>query len=173
MLSSTPVTVTVCAEFQFAFVKVRELVTVASPVSLEVIVSTTLDVGCAFRTMVKVSVVPDSATLVDPPDCAIVKPATSLSVVVTETVWSATPSKSLSELPSLTVTVRVEVCVPSTRLSLTPVTVAVCAEFQFAGVKVRVPVAVASPVSLDVIFITTLDAGCALRTTVNVSVVPD
>ena len=34
----------------------------------------------------KVSVVPVSATLVDPPDWTIVKPATSLSVVVTETV---------------------------------------------------------------------------------------
>ena len=42
--------------------------TVASPVSLEVIVKTTFDAGWAFRTMVKVSVVPVSATLVDPPD---------------------------------------------------------------------------------------------------------
>ena len=68
MLSSTPVTVTVCAEFQFAAVKVSELVTVASPVSPEVIDSTTSEFGCAFRTTVKVSVVPDSLTLVDPPD---------------------------------------------------------------------------------------------------------
>ena len=84
--SSTPVTVTVCAEFQFPEVKESRLVTVASPVSLDEIDSTTSDVGCAFRTIVKVSVVPVSATVVDPPDCAIVKPATSLSVVVTETV---------------------------------------------------------------------------------------
>ena len=62
------------------------LVTVASPVSLEVIESTTSEFGCALRTIVKVSVVPDSLTLVDPPDCAIVKPATSSSVVATETV---------------------------------------------------------------------------------------
>ena len=34
----------------------------------------------------KVSVVPASETLVDPPDCAIVNPATSLSVVVADTV---------------------------------------------------------------------------------------
>ena len=34
----------------------------------------------------KVSVDPVSATLVDPPDSAMVNPATSLSVVVTETV---------------------------------------------------------------------------------------
>ena len=48
--------------------KESRLVTVASPVSLEEIDSTTSDVGCAFRTMVNVSVVPDSLTLVDPPD---------------------------------------------------------------------------------------------------------
>ena len=42
--------------------------TVASPVSLEVIEITTSEVGWAFRTMVKVSVLPVSATLVDPPD---------------------------------------------------------------------------------------------------------
>ncbi len=60
--------------------------TVVSPVSLEVIASTTSETGCAFRTMVKVSVVPVSDTPVDPPDSTMVKPATSLSVVVTETV---------------------------------------------------------------------------------------
>ena len=69
--------------------------------------------------------VPDSLTLVDPPDCAIVKPATSSSVVVTETVWSATESKLLSELPSFIATVIVEVIVPSMRLSFAPVTVTV------------------------------------------------
>ena len=66
-LSSTPVTVTVCAVFQLAFVKVSRLVTVASPVSLDEIAKTTFDAGWALRTMVKVSVVPVSATLVDPP----------------------------------------------------------------------------------------------------------
>ena len=66
--------------------KVRELVTVASPVSPEANCKTTFSVGCAFRTTVKVSVVPDSSTLVDPPDSVIVKPACSSSVVVTETV---------------------------------------------------------------------------------------
>ena len=48
--------------------KVRVPVTVASPVSPEVIDSTTSEFGCAFRTTVKVSVDPDSLTLVDPPD---------------------------------------------------------------------------------------------------------
>ena len=72
--------------FQFAAVKVSGLFTVASPVSLEVIVKTTSDAGCASKTMVKVSVVPSSDTLVDPPDCVMVNPAVSLSVVVVETV---------------------------------------------------------------------------------------
>ena len=100
MLSSTPVTVTVCAVFQLALVKVRELVTVASPVSELVIVNTTSEVGRPDRTTVKVSVVPVSATLVDPPVSAMVNPATSLSVVVVLTVWLATASKASSELLS-------------------------------------------------------------------------
>ena len=44
-LSSTPVTVTVCGVSQLAFVNVRVLVTVASPVSLEEIERTTSDAG--------------------------------------------------------------------------------------------------------------------------------
>ena len=44
-LSSAPVTVTVCGVSQLALVKVRVLVTVASPVSLEVIANTTSDAG--------------------------------------------------------------------------------------------------------------------------------
>ena len=85
-LSSTPVTVTVCGVSQLPFVNVRVLVTVASPVSLEEIASTTSDVGWASRTMVNVSVVPDSATLVDPLLSAMVNPAVSSSVVVAVTV---------------------------------------------------------------------------------------
>ena len=108
-LSSTPVTVTVCAEFQFPEVNVSALVTVASPVSPEVIARTTFEAGCALSTTVKVSVVPVSATLVDPPDCAMVKPATSLSAVATETVLSGTESKASSELASTMLTVTVEV----------------------------------------------------------------
>ena len=72
-----------------------------------------------------VSVVPDSATLVDPPLSAMVNPAVSSSVVVAVTVWSARASKLLSELPSLILTVIVDEIVPSMRLSLTPVTVTV------------------------------------------------
>ena len=85
-LSSTPVTVIVCGVSQLASVKVRVLVTVASPVSLEEMAKTTSDAGWASRTMVKVSVVPDSETLVDPLLSAMVNPATSSSVVVAVTV---------------------------------------------------------------------------------------
>ena len=149
-LSSTPVTVTVCGVSQLALVNVTELVTVASPVSLEVTVRATSDAGWASRTMVKVSVVPDSSTLVDPPVSLTVNPATSSSVVVAVTVWSATASKSLSELASSTAMVIVDEIVPSIMFSSTPVTVAVCGVSQFNGVKVRVLVTVASPVSPEV-----------------------
>ena len=54
--------------FQFAAVKVSDPETVASPLSLDEIEITTFDAGCAVRTTVKVSVVPVSATAVDPPD---------------------------------------------------------------------------------------------------------
>ena len=86
MLSSTPVTVTVLAVSQFYDVNVSELVTVASPVSADEIERTTSELGCVSRTMVKRSVEPDSSTPVDPLVSAIVNPATSSSVVVTETV---------------------------------------------------------------------------------------
>ena len=64
--SSTPVTVTVCAVSQFAAVKVSGPLTVASPVSSDVIVRTTSDVGWASSTTVNMSVLPDSSTAVDP-----------------------------------------------------------------------------------------------------------
>ena len=154
-------------------VKVRGVFTVASPVSLEVTVRTTFEEGWALRTMVKVSVVPVSATLVDPPVSAIVNPATSLSVVVAVTVWSATGSKSLSDIASIIEIVSVEFTDPSMMLSSTPVTVTVCAVFQLALVKVNRLVTEDSPVSLEVIESTTFDAGWAFKTMVKVSVEPD
>ena len=45
----------------------------------------------------KVSVVPDSATSVDPSVSATVNPAVSSSVVETEIVWSGASIKLLSE----------------------------------------------------------------------------
>ena len=92
--SSTPVTVTVCELSQFPDVNVKVAgETVASPVSEDVTEITTSEMGCASRTTVKSSVVePSSATVVVPPDSMTVNPATSLSVVSPDTVWSATPS---------------------------------------------------------------------------------
>ena len=86
MLSSTPVTVTVCGVSQSAAVKVTLAGTVASPVSSDVIVRTTSEVGSASRTTVNISVLPDSSTSVDPSVSSIVNPATSSSRVSTETV---------------------------------------------------------------------------------------
>ena len=71
---------------QFADVNVSELVTVASPVSPEIIERITFASGWASRTTVKVSVPPASVTVVDPSGSETVNPATSSSVVDTETV---------------------------------------------------------------------------------------
>ena len=86
MLSSAPETVTVWGVSQSAAVKVTLAGTVASPVSSDVIVRTTSEVGSASRTTVNVSVLPDSSTSVDPSVSSIVNPATSSSRVSTETV---------------------------------------------------------------------------------------
>ena len=76
----------VCGVSQSADVKVTDVVTVASPVSPDVIEITTSEAGSASRTIVNVSVVPDSSTSVEPSDSTMVNPATSSSVVVAETV---------------------------------------------------------------------------------------
>ena len=124
MSSSIPVTVTVCGVSQLLDVNVSVLADVpltwASPVSDEVTVTTTLlpGAGCMSRTTVNVSVLPDEASLTDvePPEAAMVRPAAaSTSVVVTDTVWSASESKSSSDEPSLTDRVTVEVWLPSSR----------------------------------------------------------
>ena len=133
--------------------------TVASPVSLEVTEMTTSLEGLALRTTVKVSVVPASLTSVPPPVSATVNPATSSSVVVAVTVWSATESKSSSVIASTIAIVIVDEIVPSMILSSDTVKVAVCGVSQFQFVKVRVLVTVASPVSLEDIERTTSDAG--------------
>ena len=84
--SSTPVTVTVCGVSQLTGVKVTLAGTVASPVSSDVIVRTTSEVGWTSRTTVNMSVLPDSSTSVDPSVSSIVNPGVSSSVVSTETV---------------------------------------------------------------------------------------
>ena len=118
------------------------------------------------------SVVPDSLTLVELSVSAIVNPATSSSVVVTETDCGDRGSKLLSEAPSFIAISIVLVIVPSIMLSSMPVTVTVCGVFQLALVKVRALFTVASPVSFEAIINTTSVSGCASRTTVKVSVVP-
>ena len=84
--SSVAVTVTVCAVFQFAVVKVREP---KEPTCASVPKATvTLAVGCVFKKTVYVSVAPPSVMSVDPPEAEIVIPAVSLSVMeaVTEAI---------------------------------------------------------------------------------------
>ena len=86
-MSSTPVTVIVCGVSQSLVVNVIDPgVRVASVSSADVMESTTSSVGWASRTTVNVSVVPDSSTPVEPSDSTMVKPATSSSEVVAETV---------------------------------------------------------------------------------------
>ena len=79
-------TVTVCGTFQFEVVNVSELVTNVSVLSDETMSITTSDCGWASRTTVNVSVVPDSATSVEPSVSETVKSGISSSVVVTITV---------------------------------------------------------------------------------------
>src|SRR5881396_1927902 len=83
--SSTPVTVTVCATFQFAVVNVSDTGdTVPSVKSLDDNPIETLAVGWVFRTTVNVAV-PPASVVVSPEVGFTVIPATSLSVFVTDT----------------------------------------------------------------------------------------
>ena len=106
-----------------------------------------------------VSVVPDSATPVDPPNSTTVKPAWSLSVVVAATVWSFSASKSSSESASTIEIVMVVPWSPSMMSSSTPVTVTVCGVSQFADVKVRGLLTDDSEISFELTAITTSDVG--------------
>ena len=95
------------------------------------------------------------------------KPAESLSVVVTVTVLSSRVSKLLSLDASTTAIVTVVSVLTSIRLSSTPVKVTVCAVFQLPFVNVKLSAdTVTSPVSPEVTLITTLLSGCAVNTTV-------
>jgi hypothetical protein len=93
VVSSIPVTVTVCGVSQFDVVNVNAVgATVASPVSPDDVLMTTSDDGWALSTTVNVSVEPASVTVVSPPEAATVTPAESSSVVVTSRVRLATLS---------------------------------------------------------------------------------
>ena len=173
--SSTPVTVTVCAVSQLLVVKVSELVTLTS-VSSSVEMSRTTSVsGCASRTTVNVSVLPDSSTSVAASVSVTVNSGMSSSVVVTVTIWSSSGSNPSSELASSTLMTTLVVWSPSISTpSLTPVTVIVWGTFQSAGVKLMDARSTeASPLSSDVMVKATSEAGCTSRTMVNMSVVSD
>ncbi len=85
IVSSTPVTVTVCAEFQFAAVNINDVgATVPSAVLSEESAIVTSAVGSVLSTTVKVAVPPASVVL--NPDVGVtVIPAVSSSVFSTDT----------------------------------------------------------------------------------------
>ena len=101
IVSSTPVTVTICASSQFSGVKVSDSVTVASPVSLEVSKRTTSERGSAVRTILNVSVVPVSLTMTYVLFKVISNPATSSSRFVPITSSLSTSAKLGSDVASL------------------------------------------------------------------------
>ena len=81
-MSSTPLAVMVCGVSQFSGVNVIESrSTVASSTFDDSIDRTTFVLGSAVRTIVNVSVVPDSSTSVDPSVSVTVNPAMSSSRV--------------------------------------------------------------------------------------------
>ena len=89
--SSTPVTVTVCATFQFAGVNVRLAgADRALVVSLELSAIVTSAVGCDVSTTVNVAV-PPASVVVRPEVGVTVMPAASLSVFVTATSVALNP----------------------------------------------------------------------------------
>ena len=136
IVSLTPVNVTVCGVSQLPFVNVKAAaLTVTSPVSAETTPRTTSVAGFSSNTRVNVWVPPASVTV--RVVCDFVKPAaSSLSVVVTVTVWLATESKLSSELPSVTEIVTVVCVSTSTTVSLIPVKVTVCGVSQLLFVNV-------------------------------------
>src|SRR5437879_6187166 len=82
---STPVTITVCATFQFADVKVSDAgATVPSVGSLDDKGIVTFAVGCVLSTTVKVAA-PPASVVTRPATGATVMPAASSSVLVTAT----------------------------------------------------------------------------------------
>src|SRR2546426_7396139 len=83
--SSTPVTVTVCATFQFAVVNVSDAgATVPSVRSFDDNPTVTFAVGWLVKTTVNVAA-PPASVVVNPDVGFTVIPATSLSVFVTDT----------------------------------------------------------------------------------------
>ncbi len=89
---------TVWGMFQFAGVKVREVVlTVPSPVFEELTGMVTSPVGWLLRAKVKLAVPPDSLVVV-PPTTTVEKPTVSLSKFVRGISAGSSPLKFRSEL---------------------------------------------------------------------------
>ena len=173
MSSSTPVTVTSFGVSQSAGVNVSVVgETVASVRSPADRSRTTFEVGSEASSIVNTAVVPLSDTLTPPPSTTV-SPDSSSSVVVTDTVWSASASKASSELASSTLSVTTVTASPSSMSSFTPDTVTVCGVSQFDVGKTRVEVAVdTSPMSSLTTSMETEVAGSASSTTVNWSIEP-
>ena len=174
MVSSTPVTVTVCAVSQLPFVNVNVAGdTVASPVSADETATTTSERGWVVNTTVNESADPVSSTTVEPSLCDTDTPGESSSEVVTVTVWSANKSNTSSLKSASTEIVIVVSCGPSVAVSSTPVTVTVWALSQFADVnEIDVGNTVASLVLREDTMRTTLEVGWVSSTTLNVPVDP-
>src|SRR5438067_772882 len=121
MNSSTPVTVTVCATFQFAAVNVNEdTLTVPSAVLDEVTVTVTGAVGWLVKTTVKEAFPP--ASVVTRPEVGdTTMPAVSSSRLVTDTSGGSIAAYSGSA--ELAVRMIVYVWSPSSTNSSTPVIV--------------------------------------------------
>ena len=91
MLSSTPVTVIVCAMFQLAVVNVIEVALAIPSAGLVVLrLIVTFAVGCVFSITLN-CVVPPASVVNNGESGVIVTPALSLSVLINETSVTARP----------------------------------------------------------------------------------
>ena len=118
--------------FQFAVVKVNDaLSTVTSPISEEMTVATTFEVGSDPSFTVKVSVVPASVTIVEPLVSVIVRLHESSSTTVTFTVESGIESKASSLVASRTDRTTATGVSPSALVSFAAVTVIVFGVFSY------------------------------------------
>ncbi len=167
--SSTPVTLTVLAVFQFVDVNVSVVEsTEASVSSVGATLNTTVPSGCDVKTTVKEpEVVPASSSVNGPP--VTVNPGTSLSLIRTLLFWPGTASKASSEAAASILILIVSVYGgPSTHASSTAVTVSGFGTLQSVEVNVReLGLTVASAVSTLLIFNTTGLVGWDVRTTLN------
>ena len=98
-------------------------------------VNTTLLAGAEVRATSNTSVVPNSETDTEP-NSFTSSAARSLSVLVTSTVWSVTPTNRASEALWSTDTTMLKVCGLSISESSTPWIVMICSTFHAPGWKV-------------------------------------